>query len=306
MIVDKIMDYLGGNLTEADDARLAVVADRVAKSLKRNMTKTERSAKPRGLSASSPWYCGRRVLYELNNTDRAPLNPRSRIAFLMGDTLEVVGIELARLAGVDVISPGPDGRQHEAVVTVGGNPVACHLDMTIRDVAGREIPVDWKSMADYGFGEFERASQDPEAKWWTEERFGYLAQLRIYMKAIEAPYGIFVAVNKNTGVLAELHVKPDAAFDEEIAQRSKKIVEWIGKKETPPRPTWATSIVKEGKNLRPDGTEGPVEEVQAWRCGYCPFISTCWSGFGLVPLKSKPVWRRAVEPQATVSGGART
>lgn len=301
MIVDRIYDYLRGDLAQADGAMLDTAARFFRSSLSRNLT-SEPQEERRHLAASSPWYCARRILYGINGAERAPLNPRSRLAFLMGDTLEQTGILLSRLAGVDVVSPGIDGKQEGGKVEIAGVPISYHMDQVVRDGAGVLVPVDWKSMADYGFGEFESAIRDPSHKWWTEERWGYLTQLRIYMKAKDAPYGLFVGVNKNTGNMAEMHVPPDPTWWAEMEKR----VAYVEKARTATaivdRPPWATTTIKDGSNLRADGSKGSVEEVQHWRCGYCPFVATCWDGFELVPLKSKPVWRKAVSAEAATAG----
>lgn len=301
MIVDVIYKYLAGNLVSADDTMLDAALRSFRTSLVRNLTTSARE-KRKGLFASSPWYCARRILYENSDTEREPLQPRARITFLMGDTVEAFGIFLARLAGVPILSPGLDGKQESHEVQIGTATVKGHIDMTVRDSGGNVIPVDWKSMSKYGFSEFEQAIRDPSAKWWKEERFGYLTQLRIYMRAKASTYGIFVGVCKDTGHMAEMHVPCDPAWDEEITSRANYLAALLVSNAAPdfiPRPPWATSNVLSGANQRPDGTKGAVEEIAHWRCGYCPFIKACWPGFQVVPLKAGPEWRKAVEPIAT-------
>lgn len=292
MIADRIIDYLRGDLSEAPDSMLDVAASMFRASLKRNLTAAPREER-RHISASSPWYCARKMLYGMRGAESVPLNPRARIAFTMGDTLEQMAVILARLSGVEVLSPAPDGTQESATIQIAGREVSCHLDATIRGPSGEVVPVDVKSMADYGFGEFEQAIRDPGAKWWMEERWGYLTQLRIYMLAKQAEYGLFLAINKNTGLPAELMVSRDPEWEREIAQRMAFVNEHDAAGTTPPRPPWATTVTKSGDNLRPDGSKGAVEEISSWRCNYCPKVATCFEGFSLVALKSKPAWRRA-------------
>ncbi len=216
------------------------------------------------------------------------------MTFLMGDVLEQTALLLARLAGVDVVSPGIDGKQEGGVLDVNGVPISWHLDMTARDPNGVVIPIDIKSMSEIGFGEFEKAIVDPSAKWWTENRWSIITQLRTYMVAKSAPYGIFVGISKNTGHMAELHVPPDPSWLEEFQAR----VAYVEKARTdtalPPRPPWAVTETKTGDNLRADGSKGAVEEIKHWMCSYCDFRAACWPDFLLVPLKSGPKFRRAV------------
>ena len=300
MIVDRIYAYLGGELAQANAAFLDTATQAFRRSLVRNLT-DHRDEERRHLSASSPWYCTRRILYGMRGAERAPFAPRSRLAFLMGDVLEATGVMLTRLAGVDVLSPSLDGIQKSCTLKIAGAEIVGHIDMTVKDPNGIEIPVDWKSMADYGFAEFEAAIRDPSSKWWTEERWGYLTQLRTYMKAERAPYGVFVGINKNTGHMAELHVPPDPTWEQEMETRVAFVEARKPIPEMPPRPSWALTEVKTGDNLRADGSKGGVEEVKAWRCGYCPFVAACWEGFALVPLKAKPVWRKAISAEANVA-----
>lgn len=271
-------------------------------SLVRNLTKNEREART-GLHASSPWYCARRVLYQHTGAATEPLQPRARVTFLMGDTVEAFGIFLARLAGVDILTPGLDGKQERHNVSVGTATIDGSIDMTVRDSAGVVIPVDWKSMSEISFGEFEQAIRDPSAKWWSSERWGYLTQLRLYMKAKVSAYGVFVGLNKNTGAMAEMHVPCDPEWDAEVVRRAdylKPLMDSGAAPDSIPRPPWATTEVKSGANERADGSKGPVEEIAHFRCRYCPYLGACWPGFEVVPLKSGPKWRRAVDPTATV------
>lgn len=304
MICDKIYEYLGGTLAKADDGVLDAALRSFRASLVRNLTDHKREART-GLHASSPWYCARRVLYQHNGADTEPLQPRARVTFLMGDTVEAFGIFLARLAGVDIVTPGLDGKQERHEIAVGTATVDGSIDMTVRDSSGAIVPVDWKSMSEIGFGEFEQAVRDPSAKWWERERWGYITQLRLYMKAKGSAYGVFVGLNKNTGAMAELHVPRDLEWESEVVKRAdylKSLMDAHAAADSIPRPPWATTDALPGANQRADGSKGAVEEIAHWRCRYCPFIQACWLGFEVVPLKSGPKWRKAVEPTAITNG----
>lgn len=293
MICDKIDAYLRGERVAADSRMLDTATEFFRTSLTRNLTNHKHEERT-GLHASSDWRCAKRILAKQRGAPRVAQNPRSSIAFLLGDTIEQMGILLSRLAGVDVVTPGLDGKQERGTIEVEGENIAYALDMTVRDPAGAVVPVDWKSMASYGFDEFEEAIRNPQGKWWNEERFGYLTQLRLYMKAKNAAYGLFVGVAKETGHMAEMHVPQDPSWWEEFTARVRYYSSWKVKEEYPPRPALATSSVKPGSNLRPDGTKGAVEEIDWWYCRYCPVIEFCWPGFKMVPLTSGPKWRKAV------------
>lgn len=300
MIVDVVEKYLGGDRAKVDEAVLSHAMQGIERSFVRNLTDHEREHRV-GIHASSAWYCARRMVYDLDPTaPREALQPRARMTFLMGDVLEQTVIFLARMAGVPILSPAPGAEQESVRLMVEGCEVVGNMDMTVQGPDGSEIPVDVKSMSEYGFKEFERAILDPSHPWWSADpkngnRWAYLTQLRFYMMAKRAPHGIFVAVDKNTGHMAEMHVAPDPSWEVEFRERAKYLLSWTMQKGLPPRPAWATTKTLPGNNQRPDGSKGPVEEIEVWRCaGYCPHTKSCWPGFGVVPLASKPVWRKAV------------
>jgi hypothetical protein len=222
------------------------------------------------------------------------------MTFLVGDVLEQTVIFLARMAGVPILSPAVGEEQEGVAVDVDGLPVVGNMDLVVAGPGGVQIPVDVKSMSEFGFKEFERAILDPKHVWWTDDprsgnRWSYLTQLRFYMMAKKSDHGIFVAVDKNTGHMAEMHVTPDPMWDSEFRARARYIKALQESGAIPPRPSWAVTDVKSGANERPDGSKGPVEEIKVWRCaGYCPHTKTCWPGFDVVPLASGPKWRKAV------------
>ena len=298
MIVSRVESYLSGARAKVDDAVLDAAMRGIRASFVKNLTDATRERRE-GLHASSKWSCTRRMLYDLAETEPEALSARARVTFMLGDVWEQALLYLIRQAGVDIVTPALDGVQERHVLTVEGAMISGSIDLVVRDPNGNEIPVDAKSMNSRSFGEFKDAITDPKAEWWEKQRWDYLTQLRFYMIAKRAPYGIFVAVNKDTGHMAEMHVSPDPTWEVEFRQRCKYLMEWIGKRTAdvtalPPRPAWATSKVMPGANQRPDGSKGAVEEVQHWRCGYCPHVRSCWDGFDVVPLTSGPKWRKAV------------
>lgn len=301
MIVDRIYEYLGGPKGVVDavqEGLLDVAMAAFRRTLRRNFLE-DRQAAARDVSPSSAWYCGRRLLYGMREDQAhvAPQAPRSSITFAWGDTAEAMGLLLTRVAGVPLLSPAEDGTQQEVEVPIGGELRPGHLDASML-VHGVESPIDYKSMSDTGFGEFEAAIRDPRAPWWTEHKWDIVTQQRLYMRALERKHGqqvnvsIVIGVNKNTGHLAECHVPQDRAHLSALDSMLPRLRAHQAAGTLPDRPAFATTASKTGDNLRADGSKGPVEEITAWRCGYCPHVKACFPGFDLVPLKSKPVWRR--------------
>ena len=297
MLADRILDYLRSDRVREvppDVADLALALIRRSFSRQFGPAQKQRARKP---SASSSWYCARKMVYDALPDpahEPEPIQPRGRMTFWNGDVLESTCIALMRLAGVPLLSPDPvTGEQQEFMLPVGGLSVPCHLDFTFEH-EGREIPGDVKSMSGRSFDEFTRAASDPRAPWLIQNEYNYLAQIRLYMRAKDAPFGVFLAVNKDTGAMAELTVRRSAEFDAEIDRRADYVRAHITDRSAPPRPAFAVTEILPGANQRPDGTKGKVEEITDWKCRYCSHIKRCWEGFGMVPLASGPKWRRAV------------
>lgn len=188
------------------------------------------------------------------------------------------------------------------------------------------------------------AWKDPTS-WWSVNRWAYLAQLRFYMWLLEleglgsGERGFFLGINKNTGHLAEVWVERDpatiamferaipilvgararydqaanavretalanGATDEEAAEAvaAVPLTEAHG---LPPVPRWHRIVRQEGSNKRPDGSKGPVLELdtdkkttqgQGWRCSYCPWVLACHGkGWGAVPMSRGVKFRKAIE-----------
>lgn len=318
MIVDRIYEYLATTGKPIQAAYLDASEALFRRTLERNFGE-EVPRTVRLPSPSSSWSCMRKRLYEAHpESVKGDGNPRRKVIFAAGDTWEALAVLLARQAGVPVLTPADDGTQLELSTSPKGYELKGHMDLTIADAAGGHIPVDVKSMADYTFDKFVAATQDPNAPYWSDERDGYVAQVRFYQYLIRAKgmgmanVGYLLGVNKNTGHMAELAIPHDPkeearlvaefiATGDRVDAMRKGGLDYI---QTVPRPAWTGTIKRVAQ--RPDGSKGAVEEVdtvfdrtrhgrdfQGWRCGYCDFIETCWPGFQKV-LMSKPVWRKAV------------
>ena len=319
MIVDRVMRYLEQADGSVNETVLSAAKEAVARSLLRNLTSdSSKEQHEPSIRPSGPWHCPRRYYYNLTSAATAPMAPRSRLAFLLGDMVEAVAVMLMRLAGVPLLTPLEDGTQSEVSAVISGVPMKGHLDASL-SYDGSEVPIDVKSMSKYSFQSFKQACSNSKAQWWSSERFGYIFQLRFYMRMLkemgrgDGQHGIILGVSKETGHLAELWVPAnddDALIDRAVASVSSAMQSG----ELPERPIWAKSIEMPGANKLPDGEKGPCLQIDTdrkrthdhgWRCSYCPFTETCWPGFGLVPLSSGPVYRKPLKAeQAEVAGKA--
>lgn len=294
MIVDRILKFLETNRLPIMEEYVGTFTEGVARSLNRQLVRRENDGRD-GYHASSPWYCSRKMLLDMARAEGEPLTPTAMLTFHQGDYYEQLGIMLTRCAMPEaIVSPGLDGKQERVCVSVGGVAVEGNIDMVIRDPEGNEVPVDWKSTNGYGIDEAKDANANPGAKWWTDHRFRYLTQLRLYMEAKKSPYGLFCYFNKEAGTMLEIRVNPDPVWRSELEARAKYVESFRDGPALPPRPSFATITRKDGANLRPDGSKGPVDEIEHFLCRYCDKKAHCFPGFGLVALASKPVWRKAV------------
>lgn len=300
MIVDRIYEYLETRGRELPPELVNHALRRVAHTLRRNLGEREDRSRPRNISGSLAWYCPRRAYYQLTGAEQEQPAPRARMAFFMGDVLQASIDVLATMAGVTFEYPDANGDELELRADINGAEVVGHVDHAIRHPDEGLIVVDSKSMAQWGFDEFVRATQDPAADWWAKERWGYLAQLRFYMWLIRrlglgtGKTGLFVGICKNTGTLAEMTVQacPDteAAFERAIPrlvaarakfktakeavmatvlanggtlQEAEAAATAVPRTEATgllPRPSWA-GLVEVSNVKLPDGTRGKALEV---------------------------------------------
>lgn len=304
MIVDRIIDYLESTGRKVPEDLLTLALARMERTLRRNLGE-QRESKARSIGGSLSWYCPRRAYYQLTGAAGEKPSGRSRVAFLMGDTLQAVVDLLASLAGVEFAYPDADGKELEVRLPIEGVEVVGHIDHAVRTSKEGLVVGDTKSMATYTYRDFTKACSDPEAEWWKVERWGYVAQLRFYMWCVEllglgtGERGFFIGIDKNTGHMAELWVARDPATIE-VFKRAIPALEAARKRYftareavlgtvtsnggslaeaeaaasavprneangLPARPVWARTIELAGANKRADGTKGRVLEVDTDR-----------------------------------------
>lgn len=281
MIYDRIAAYLRGDF-DATPERVewarAVVGDDALRSFTRCFVAKERDAGRAPVSASSHFYCARNLYYLLTGAPKEDAQPRAKMVFHLGDNVETMAVGLAILAGVPVLTPRSDGAQREVTLSMRGEPIPGHIDMTI-DYMGAECPVEVKSMSEYGW---EKSKAEG-----VEDTFGYLTQLQFYMAALKAPRGFFLGVNKSTGHTFEQEVRFDQRVIDaaEAAYAHARVHQEEGV--APERPPWATVKQIAG-----------TEQIENVRCSYCSFRPVCWPGYEPKVVSGKAVFRK---PMATMA-----
>lgn len=206
----------------------------------------------------------RQLWYETHDTPREEFTPTTYFKFLYGDILEELVLFLAEVAGHTV-----EGRQGE--VRVDG--ILGHRDAFIDGIL-----VDVKSASSFAFKKFK------EGTLKDDDPFGYYPQLSGYIADPEYPldHGAFLAVDKQNGTLALLHVNAWDTVD--IHSRIAHLKEVVAK-DTPPERCYEPEPMGKGGNMKlPVG------------CSYCDFKKECWADVGLRKFvySTGPVWLTTV------------
>lgn len=227
------------------------------------------------LMASNHGKCPRRLSYDAMGCEKEePFSPRSRMNFWLGDILEGGVTALAKLAGTGLRT------QSEPVEVVGFEgrafidgkitfPIGWADNLDAPESSFDDfVPVEVKKMTDYPFQTF--------VKEGLNDMWGYQAQLQSYMRAINAPLGVAVAVNALNGHLADfVHMRDDEKYLKLLNTAQH-----------------ATTAGREGEPVeRPDWTSlktmprAKCWEIEGARCGYCDHTRRCWADKGEVFVK---------------------
>lgn len=278
MIVDKLEDWVRAGMPTTPERveRARALMHKHADMALGNWSGEPEEYRPL-VTLSSSFWCPRKIHYDLMRAPKEPVAPRALDAFGIGQMVEAMLVSKCILAGLPVKYPTPDGGQYRHHMLVAGQLLRGSVDMVLEDEGGRLIPVEVKSMADFGFDSTKRSGK-------VDDMFGHAGQLGRYIHLMDAPYGIYVAVKKSTGHALEIHLQRDDAVLAE-AEASLK----AARQGLPERPEWAKTKAIAG-----------CEQIDSVRCGYCPYRSAngefpgCWPGFEQSIVSGKPVYRRAI------------
>jgi hypothetical protein len=126
------------------------------------------------------------------------------------------------------------------------------------------VPADVKSMGSFPF---ERALAG-------ELDFAITAQMELYMRAMNVRHGLFICLDRETALMAEVVVEASDARLEQI----RAAIQAARADVAPPRPV------------------EPVRgEMPRFPCGYCGYRRTCWEGSGV----KEPAARARRRPKAS-------
>ena len=229
------------NVSEDD---LTVLAEEITRSV--SFALTESRKKKKTLRLSLIGQPDRKIWYNLNKEDKEDgegLKGNDYIKFLYGNILESLLVFLCKAAG----HPVTDQQKELKIDGIVG-----HQDAKVDDVL-----VDFKSASSFSFKKFK------EGAIFTDDPFGYIAQLSAYAHANNVKEAGFVVIDKSSGEIAYCPVHHMEMINaEERINHLKKMVK------SPILPDRCYDDM-------PDGKSG--NRRLAVGCIFCEHKRECWS-----------------------------
>jgi hypothetical protein len=249
MLVDKVLSYLSQKKLTLNEALRYEVENMAGVSFKRQfMSELEPVTKGK-IRLSACGKCPRQNAYKFHGieTKGKEIDSRSRIVFFMGDMAEIAVTNIIKLAGVSLLATGLS--QDEIKFQVNGSVVTGHPDGYFW--ADDELYLlEVKSMSSFSFERFERGDISDE----------YIAQINSYMhKRKSCVACCMVALNKDSGVLAEKMIYRDDSVVNKVRQNLLEVLHSTPETLPPPPP-----------ELGPD-----EKGYFSWKCLYCSARDTC-------------------------------
>lgn len=245
MIVNEINRFLTAESQDIPQAILDEAGKLASYSFARQFGKREE--RPATLRLSSIGSCTRKQAYKIlgYEDNGKEIDSRAKQVFFQGDICELAIVSLAKAAGVNITDSGLDQKAIEF------DGIQGHADgvITIGDEqAGYErVLLEVKSMSSFSFKNFENQQIDE----------GYRYQCNAYMEALGLNRTCIVALNKDSGVLAEWIIPKQKEIVDDIRNRIA-ILRAVTKETLPERP------------YHPD-----AKGFLPFYCLYCNVYKTC-------------------------------
>jgi hypothetical protein len=309
LVADQITAYLEQHEKTVNDDVLAWMMDAFKRKVLKQLMSTRDTRKGHDSCTMYSGPCAVKAWHQFHGTPGEPVQARATLKWLMGDTVELDVVGVARLAGVDLL----DNNRELFITGKDGANVKVHPDGMVRTVEGRtthyyyHYNFECKSCDTYTFDAW-LANGGPDDKW------GYLTQASVEVAAWrEAGYNVnetcFVAVSTGSrqGSIAEwllpydqklvdawherrmqarADVKPKVPFEAEpeMEYHAGKAcsADWFVHGE--PRPRLNTKGATYGWDV-PTG-----RKILPTVCGYCAYKQSCWTGAEMDVVSGKPVW----------------
>ena len=252
MIVDKILNYLSTEGKEIEQSILDESAKLLVNSFNRQFGVKQES--DRVLRLSSIGKCLRQQAYNILGYEYKgkEIDSRSKMVFFQGDMTELAIIQLAKIAGCEIMACGSEQENIE-LMGVKGHPDGILINEEIDWRPGKwkikyKYLVEVKSMSSYSYAEFQEGNIEES----------YLYQINAYLEALGLEKCVMVALNKDSGVLGERIITKDI----QIVAKIKENINILNNLMTLPLPERPYSPNEKG--------------FLPWNCNYCKFYITCW------------------------------
>lgn len=253
MIINKIQAYLDSNGHEIPEAILEEVSLLARWSFERQFgIKKEFDRK---LRLSSIGKCQRQQAYNILGYENngKEIDARAKTVFFQGDMAEMAIVQLAKVAGCNLIDCGKEQK------TVSLYGVPGHPDGIFINEFNQKFLLEVKSMSSFSFADFTRGEINED----------YLYQINAYLEAMDLEECVMVGLNKDAGVLHEHLVKRNPAIVQKI-KNNIKLLSFPSKDHLPEQ-----GFSPDEKGFLP------------WNCLYCSFYKTCRPNAELVLIKNK-------------------
>jgi len=248
MIVDKINAYLSGKDVVMNEVLRYEMEKLCGSIFKRQFMTEEAPAEAGKIRLSGCGKCVRQLAYTYHGIERKgkEMDSRAKQIFFAGDLVELAVIGVGRLAGCEMIATGLS--QITVKLPVNGSVIEGHPDGML--LHNKELfLIEIKSMSSFSFKRFEEGYIDPS----------YIAQVNAYMECLGLKRCVFVAMNKDNGILQERIIERD----EEVVKRVRETIYTV-------------------LHSTPDELPEPPEEYSPdakghypWNCLYCAYWGHC-------------------------------
>ena len=196
---------------------------------------------------SAAGKCPRQLAYAYHgfSPNGKEMDSRAYLVFWAGDLTEMTLVALAKVAGCQITATGFG--QLKVKLKIGDKEIEGHPDGLILHES-ELLLLEVKSMSSYSYEKFEKGEIDGS----------YIAQVNLYLAALGLKRCVFVAQNKDNGVISERIVERDDALIEKLK-------------------TTLNIVLNSTKENLPDKPYAPNEKgILPWQCLYCKFWGTCW------------------------------
>jgi len=245
MIVERITEYLEGVDRVVSETLLEHVRESCAYAFSRQFM--EREAGDGRLRLSSSGHCLRKLAYALHRFEKKgkEIDARAMVNFFYGDVIELMVVNLALLAGCDLRNVGME--QMTVKTVIAGTKIEGHPDgLYIEN--GETYLLEIKSMNDFQFRDFEKGTIESS----------YLAQVNMYMETLNLTSALFIAVNKQNGVMKEQIVAYSAVLGEQLRHDLESV------------------LISTPDNLPERLCAAGLSGKLPWQATYCPYWGHCF------------------------------